>query len=123
MSTIKVTKGNIKKFDNYVLYRIWSEATTKSERSLAMTEIKRRQRQGNMVKTSDNGPSIIYWGAKKSKSAPGKYKSVVKDNKGHYYLNHHFAGQDKEYHEDVAGMTVSRMRGTTGFEYTKYKKI
>ncbi len=48
MSSIKITASNVKQFDNYVLYRIWQEATTKKERSLAMKEIKRRQSEGNM---------------------------------------------------------------------------
>lgn len=49
MPSIVVDSKNIRQFDNYVLYRIWNEATTKKERSLAMKEIKRRQAEGNMV--------------------------------------------------------------------------
>ncbi len=44
-----VTASNVKELDNYTLYRVWSEATTARERSLAMKEIKRRQKMGNMA--------------------------------------------------------------------------
>ncbi|MBS3991118.1 MAG: hypothetical protein KGZ51_03530 [Erysipelothrix sp.] len=48
---LTVTASNVKDLDNYVLYRVWKEATTKRERSLAMKEIKRRQGLGNMVES------------------------------------------------------------------------
>jgi len=51
MSSLRITASNIKNFDNYVLYRISQEATTKHERDLAKKEIKHRQNQGNMVQT------------------------------------------------------------------------
>ncbi len=49
-----VTPSNVRELDNYVLYRVWKEATTKRERSLAMKEIKRRQSEGNMVTVHDS---------------------------------------------------------------------
>ena len=45
---LTITASNVKDLDNYVLYRVWKEATTKRERSLAMKEIKRRQKLNNM---------------------------------------------------------------------------
>jgi hypothetical protein len=50
-NSLKITASNVKELDNYVLYRVWKEATTKKERSLAMKEIKRRQKLGNMVES------------------------------------------------------------------------
>ncbi len=60
-----VTSSNVKELDNYVLYRVWKEATTKKERSLAMKEIKRRQSLGNMVDSH------------KTSKIPTKVKSLV----------------------------------------------
>jgi hypothetical protein len=59
MGSLVINSSNVKELDNYVLYRVWNEATTKRERSLAMKEIKRRQKMGNMADGGKSKPFVV----------------------------------------------------------------
>jgi hypothetical protein len=67
-------------------------------------------------------PKTLYYGAKRSKTTGG-WKSVVFSSDGKLYLNLAVKGGSKQYHQDLAGLHVSRMRSTSKFKGFKAQKI